>query len=875
MELKGLSIVGVDEFSKDTLVRFRIFRVSVNILSAISKSGPEISSVLLDTPEILAKVLDSGQANWDIFKETETIPDSTIIEESEEENDIKIRLKKFSIKNGNVRYVDLSGGITASLEKLNFTMGGKLGMSQTEIMLHASANPVNVKIDGISYLKNVALNMSIGLSADLDQMNFVFIENEFSLNELSLQFDGSIDLGNENPSLDIRFNTLNTSFKSLISLVPVIYMNDFQDLETEGNLLLSGTVNGIYNEKDSILPDLVLDLKVENAMFKYPDLPTSIEKINIAVNLNVKGEDLDKTRIDISAFSFEIRDNPVTANLHIQTPISDLQMKGGLSGTIDLSDFSDIVPMDGISLDGEIYSSIQLQGRLSSIEEEHYEDFGADGIIRLKNFELNTPDLPVPVKINEAELIFSPMLLELSKLNMKMGTSDIQMNGAMENYLLFVLNDEQLSGSFDLRSGLLDLNEIMPESTDIQEEEIPEDTISLSVVKIPANVDFIFTSSLNHVEFGDIRLDKVQGEILVKDSKLILNGLNMNLLDGSMSVKGEYDVSDTLNPLFDMNLDMTEIDIASAYNSFNMVKILTPFAKDLNGKVSSSLDFSARLGADMMPLISTISGSGELHSREIQVLSSPVFDQMKNLLKMNKDLTNTFKDVNLSFKIKDGGLEIQPFDIKMGDIHTNVSGSHGLDQSLNYLVKMDVPREYLGSEANELIDNLGAQAASLGLNFEPGETIPVNFKIRGKIGKPELSLGAGKSERAGSGVKEAVVKEVKEELVKQKEELVEEVQEEINEEVEKILARAEKEAETIRRLARESAEQVKKEAYANADKLEKEAEGKISFAVAIAEKAADKLRDQGDKQAESIVREADEKAENVLEAAREKADKLK
>lgn len=875
MELKGLAVVGLDEFSQDTLVWFKSFRVSVNLLSIISKSGPEINSIVLDTPQILAKVLDSGKANWDIVKDTAASPDSTLAQESGEPGDLKIRIKKFSIKNGRVSYEDLPGAMTASLENFNFTMGGKIGVSQTDIRLQANANHVNVKMDGIPYLKNVILSMNIRLSADLDHMNFTFAENEFSLNDLVLQFSGNIDLGNKNPTLDVHFNTLNTSFKSLISLIPVIYMNDFQEIETRGSLLLSGDIKGVYNEADSIIPDLALNLIVENAMFKYPGLPASVENINIAVNLNVAGEDLDKTRIDINTFSFELAGNPIAADLHIQTPISDLQLKGGLNGTIDLSGFSDVIPMEGIQLAGIIYSSLKFHGKLSSIEKEAYEEFEAGGNFRLQNFELTTPDLPVPVQISEAELIFSPMFIELLKLDMKLGASDIQLKGKLKNYLLFALKDEQLSGSFDLRSGLLDINEIMPESTIPQEEDLLQDTIALTLFKIPGNIDFRFTSGLNHVEYGDLKIDKIYGEILLKDSKLILNGLSMNLLDGSMEVDGEYNVSDTLNPTVTMNLEMREIDIAAAYHSFNMVKALTPFAKNLNGKVSASIDFSGKLGEDMMPVVSTIYGSGELHSREIQILSSPGFDQMKNLLKMNKDLTNTLKDVNLSFQIKNGRVEIKPFDVQLGDIHTNLSGSHGLDQSLNYLVKMDVPREYLGSGANELIDNIGAQAASLGLNFEPGETIPVNFKIRGKIGKPELSLGAGKSEGKGSGVKEAIVEEVKEELAKQKEELGEEVKEELNEEIENIILRAEKEAETIRQLARETADQVKKEAYANADKLEKEAEGKISFAVAIAKKAADKLREQGDKQAENIVREADEKAEMIIEEAREKADKLK
>ena len=49
------------------------------------------------------------------------------------------------------------------------------------------------------------------------------------------------------------------------------------------------------------------------------------------------------------------------------------------------------------------------------------------------------------------------------------------------------------------------------------------------------------------------------------------------------------------------------------------------------------------------------------------------------------------KDMTLDFTIKDGRVETQPFDIKMGDYNLNLSGSTGLDQTIDYTGKIKLP----------------------------------------------------------------------------------------------------------------------------------------------------------------------------------------
>ena len=69
-----------------------------------------------------------------------------------------------------------------------------------------------------------------------------------------------------------------------------------------------------------------------------------------------------------------------------------------------------------------------------------------------------------------------------------------------------------------------------------------------------------------------------------------------------------------------------------------------------------------------MPVISTISGTGELRSESIQILESKTFDQMKGLLKIDSLYTNTLKDLKATFIVNDGRIFIKPFDTRLGNI---------------------------------------------------------------------------------------------------------------------------------------------------------------------------------------------------------------
>src|SRR5690349_2584670 len=68
IKINNLTVLGIDSFAKDTLANIKQLQLNVNLMSVIKGEKYEIKSINLEEPRILAKVLKSGLANWDIAK---------------------------------------------------------------------------------------------------------------------------------------------------------------------------------------------------------------------------------------------------------------------------------------------------------------------------------------------------------------------------------------------------------------------------------------------------------------------------------------------------------------------------------------------------------------------------------------------------------------------------------------------------------------------------------------------------------------------------------------------------------------------------------------------------------------------------------------
>lgn len=866
IRIEGLSLSGINEFEKDTLVSFNYFQTDVNLGSVIFGDQIEIKAIVLDKPKINAIVLEDGKANWDIVK-----PDTSAVVETdttEEPSTFKIGLKKFAINQGKILYDDRQSKMDATIDTLDFLLKGDLSESITSLNIKASIAQLTFTMDGIKYLRRVKIGFKSDFEANMDSSSYTFKDNEFTLNDIVLGFSGNVKMPTDDIAMKIDFKTKETSFKSVLSLIPEIYMTDFDGIETSGTFDFKGYVDGIYN--DSILPAFGIDLNIVKGMFKYPDLPKSVNNINIAVKVDNKGGYGDYNIVDMKKAHAEIAGNPIDARMFVSTTPDDVDMNGMLKGKIDLISIKDIIPLDSVTIKGVIDANIDMAGKLSSLENEKYDEFKADGSIGLTGFSYKGSELPETVEIPAALIKFTPAWAILEKFDIKIGKSDIHLTGKIDNILPFALQDSTLVARFNFNSNNLDAADLMSDEESATES--PEDTSALTAFDVPGNIDFLLRSDLKKIRYDNLNITNLKGDIALKDSKAMFKDVNMNLLEGSMGMNGSYDAKNLQEPKVDFDLKIRDFNIPAAFEAFNTVKQMAPIAKNTNGKFSLDFDFDTKMDYKLNPKYETLNGAGRFQSKDISITKSGALQKLADLTKWKKLENPSLKDVDLKFSIENGNLKIEPTKMKFGQTEIVFGGSQNLNKDINYELGLNMPRKELGEAVNKLVDNL---IAKTGKDLKLAENIKMDILVVGKLNDPKFKLKGSKDDTGESSIKQEIKKGLSDEAKK--------IIEGADKQAQALIDKAKQEAEKIKEEAKKAGEKLVKEADIQGDKLKTEADNKGKQLIAEADKKAQELIDRASnpiskaaakKSGELLQKQARESAEKLNVEAAKSADKI-
>jgi hypothetical protein len=719
---------------------------------------------------------------------------------------------------------------------------------------------------GIRMVNEAAVGFVSEIAADLKNMDFIIKDNRFNLNDIVLKFDGSAGIKEDDINVDVTFATERTDFKSLLSLVPVIYMNDFKSLRTTGSLALNGDIKGTYNENK--MPSANVGLSIDNAMFSYPDLPKSVEKINVAVKAHYDGEVFDRSTVDVDNFNFEMAGNPFNAQLHVKTPESDMQVAAKFAGKIDFDSVADIVPLEDITLNGLLECDISLAGKMSTLENEQYEDFDASGNLKLSRFDFISPDFPQDIKITSTQLNFTPRIVELKNFDAVIGQTDLAMSGSLENFIPFVFKKETVKGTLGLKSNTIDLNEFMngePTEKADAAEKSAEDPAPLSVIEVPKNIDFAMTVDIGKIFFDKLVIANTAGLLLVKDGRVVMQNLGMNLLEGSMMLNGEYNTQNLAAPFVDFGIDIKQFDISSALASFSMLENILPESQNYFGKVSANLTLNSILDEHLSPVLDMVASKGRLQTQNLELRNSKIFGTMADYTKNDNLRTPSLDLLNIVYEIVDGRLWIKdPIAFNLAPAVIEILGDQGLDMSLNYKINAIMPSSVIGSTATSLLNSIPF-GSSL-------KEIKLTGLIKGTVKDPDISLSVADMATA---VTDTVKEQITSTVTAKVEDVTTQVNEEINRQIDQIIAEAQKQADNIRSTAKQAADKVRNEANNAADTLVKNAANKNILERRVAEVAAEKLRTEGEANALKLEQEGEKQAQAVMDAAHKKADELR
>ena len=731
--LEDFYLKGTGAFENDTLIQAGELTAAVNLFSLFGDSGYDISKIIIEDTKVKAIVLEDGKPNWDVMKAS--AEEDTVQETSAESSPFRIKLKRLSVKDLSVSYDDRQAGMYAAIENLKATCSGDFGSERTLVDLELKTPALTYRTGGVPFLNRAALEADMNVDADLVNNKFTLQDNSISLNAIKLNIDGWAAMQKDGVGMDIKLNTNEVGFKELLSLIPAIYAKDFQDLKTDGKASLTAFAKGTLTQEQ--MPQFEVALNVENAMFRYPSLPAGVDGINISATVKNPGGNIDATEVTINPFDFTLAGNPFSLKAIVKTPTSDPDLQATAKGTLDLGKIKDVYPLEDMSFNGTIQADMNLAGKLSYIEKEQYDKMKAEGSIRLNGMRLNMKDLPT-VDIQRSTFSFSPRYLQLSETTVNIGNNDVTLDSRFENYLGYALKGSTLKGSLNISSNHLNLNDFMSTDTTAVQAQATADTTattsSTGAIRIPENLDFNMQANLKEVLFDKMKLENVNGTLLVKNGTIDMRNLSFNTMGGSITANGAYSAPKASQPHLNAGFDMKNIGFAQAYQELGLVQQLAPIFKGLKGNFSGNLQIDTPLDENMSPVMQKVQGSGNLSTKDLSLSGVKFIDQVADIVKKPSMKEIEVKDLNLGFEIKDGRVNTQPFDLKLGDYTMNLSGSTGLDQTIDYTGKITLPSGGIGSA-------LGTVDMTIGGTF----TSP-------KVGIDMASLAKNAAEQALKGI---------------------------------------------------------------------------------------------------------------------------
>jgi cell division septum initiation protein DivIVA len=874
VKMDELTIDGKGTFEGTRLLELGTFEVELNIWSVLTGEEFEVESIRLENTTVNVQVLEDGTANYDIVKE-EASSEEAEAEIEGETSAFKLALKSYTLENFNLNYVDKEGGISANLKTLNHNGRGDFTQDIVNLSTKTTIEALTVILDEVAYLNKVEVKSDFDVELNQNTSLLTFGKNHVDFNEVVLAFTGNLTLPDSagNMNMDLTFDAPGNSFKSLLSLIPAIYTQDFSDLKSSGNFSLSGNIKGVYMPEVETYPSFSFETKVKEGTFQYPSLPASVSAVNFNLRVENNSNQLDATVIEMSEGSALVANSPINMAFKLSTPMSDPNFSASLKTNFQLENLQKVIPAQGYQYSGRLIADFSTAGRMSSIEAERYDEVQAQGFLKATNISLKGDSLPLPIQIMEAELNLSPQKASLDKFSAQIASSDMQANGELSNLMAYALKDEILKGSFSLSGNKLNLNELSGSSEDASSSEATAaDTAALTAIRLPENIDFKVNANFKEVIYDNLSITNLTGAISLKEGVAAMQDVALQMLGGSMALSGSYNSVPTA-PEVDLNLKLKDFGFKESFKAFNTIQQLAPVMENTTGTFSTGFSLKTKLNPDMSPDLASILAQGGLQTSKL-VTQPRVMQKVADVLKNPSLSSLKLSAVNVNFKIEDGRVKVEPFKINAGNISGTVSGSNGLDQSLDYVMNLKLPASGIG--AANLLNKIGAaQGGTVDLGINIGGTV-TNPKISTSLGDLAKNAIDNLKNQATEKVKE-VTKEAKQKVNDQSAKLIEEASKKGDE----LIAAAEQQANQIKSEAAKQAQRIKDEAEKRASKIEQEAQGNMlkERAAAVSAKTirktandqAQKVIDEGSQQADKLVNEATQQKQKLIDDAKAKS----
>lgn len=331
--------------------------------------------------------------------------------------------------------------------------------------------------------------------------------------------------------------------------------------------------------------------------------------------------------------------------------------------------------------------------------------------------------MPIPMRIDQTTLKFNTNNVTLTDARLHMGKSDFLLNGEISHIRQAMLRGGKLKGNFSLTSDYIDCNQLIKamnagmqyseqqstadqgaidaESLTTMDTQTLQDSIAIAsldstdqVFVIPSNLDMTLHTNVKKIDFKDIELNNVAGEVIIRDQSINLSNLGMDSNIGRGKMTMFYTAKDSRGASAGFDLDMEDVQVEKLIGLYPAIDTLVPMLRSFEGVVDCQLTATCQMDSTMSLDLPSLHSGCYLHGENMVLLDGETFTEISKTLMFKNKKRNVIDSISVDLAIKDNKIEVFPFLIEMDRYKVAVGGTHNLDMTFDYhlsVLKSPVP----------------------------------------------------------------------------------------------------------------------------------------------------------------------------------------
>ncbi|MEG2180643.1 MAG: AsmA-like C-terminal region-containing protein [Bacteroidales bacterium] len=690
IELNGIKAGCAGSIQKDTLLN----EYNMNIHWGLNI--PSLADVLKLIPKSIVKEVENVNTTGDILV-------TGTLKGTYGNGIFPIADLKAAINNGSFHYKGMQYGV----DLLDLNANGHINLNQKE---NSVLNITNFKFKGAS--------SEIQLSGSVKKLlTDPFIDAQLNTNIDFTSLAKSFPLENEVRMEGIIESKLKGKFA-----ISSIAKRDFGKLGLDGYLKISDIK--LESPADSFF------VNIESAGLAFGTNKTNkdiIQNVNL-LNAIVGFDGLDvNTRMGVAKMDsvrMQVKSSPLkdtTAIVNMEASIAMKHLTGITKDSIGIhsgkskiafkikpSHKNKLIPViestlqfDSISLNTPTeHVTMYKAGFILKSEKgnEYKKQWISEGKIGFGALKAWTSTLPLPISMPHSALVLQKDELVLENAGIRIGDSDMRLTGKFSNLKKAFHENGILKGDYTLTSSFIDCNQLIQAlkitETDSKETVQPIDKAnehpadSIAVFVVPDKIDFTMHTKVDKVQLGHMTIENINGDIVMRNQAIELEGLKMHTLAADMISTLVYRAKDASSAYTGFDVRMKDIQVGKLVELMPALDTLVPMLRSLDGIVNFHVAAETNLNSDMSPIISSIQAAANLRGDSLVLMDGQTFTEISKMLRFKNKERNVIDSISVDMIVRNGQIEIYPFRITMDRYMAAVGGKHNLDMSFNYHVSL-------------------------------------------------------------------------------------------------------------------------------------------------------------------------------------------